>query len=101
MGRPSAVLHDRVDALAFSARSFARALIATPFQLPPHLPRLAIQTPPRICVCDLKTKRLAQDEFQSVSVRLSNAVSSSRFVVECNLLLTQYTTVVGPLSAHG
>ena len=55
---PCAVLlpffHGRLIALAQSARSFAPALVATPFQSVPLLPRPEKQNTPRTCGSNLK-----------------------------------------------
>ena len=56
MGRPAAVIHCRLVALAPSVRSFARALVATPFQSDPLLPRPEQLKAPRACGSDLINK---------------------------------------------
>ena len=48
VGRPAAVLHGHLVALALPARSFTRALVATPFQLVSLLPRPEKKTSSRL-----------------------------------------------------
>ena len=62
MCRPAAVLHGHLIALARSARSFARALVATPFQLVPLLPRPRNKVLLALAVLRQATKNNSQDE---------------------------------------
>ena len=60
VGAPVTSLRGRLIALAQPARSFARALVPTPFQSVPLLSHPEKQNAPRTCGSDLKKQKISR-----------------------------------------
>ena len=90
MCRPAAVFHCRLVALAHSARSLSRALVATQFRSATVVPRPKTKILLAACGTDLKNENSCLRRVQAVSSPPVDAQSLSSFVVESSLLTAQF-----------